>query len=80
MSGVSRMHATPVTPPTSPGRDRTRYVLAAIAAAVGLVWIGQGVGVIPGSFMTGDSFWALAGAALVAIAAVYAAWPRLRRR
>jgi hypothetical protein len=30
--------------------------------------------------MSGDGFWAVAGMALIAIAAVYAAWPRLRRR
>jgi hypothetical protein len=28
----------------------------------GGVWIGQGLGYIPGSFMTGDLFWAIAGA------------------
>jgi len=44
------------------------------------VWIGQGVGLLPGSFMTGDAFWAAAGLAVVAGAAIYAAWPRLRRR
>ena len=74
------MHATPVTGDGSPTRDRTRYVLAAVAVLVGLVWLGQGLGVIPGSFMSGDSFWAIAGLALVAAAIAYAAWPRLRRR
>jgi hypothetical protein len=49
-------------------------------ALVGLVWIGQGAGAIPGSFMSGDPFWAAAGLALVAAGAIYAAWPRLRRR
>jgi hypothetical protein len=74
------MHATPVTPPSSSRSDRTRYVLAAVVALVGLVWIGQGVGAIPGSFMSGDPVWAAVGLALVAAAAVYAAWPRLRGR
>jgi hypothetical protein len=74
------MHATPVTGDGSPGPDRTRYVLAAVVALVGLVWLGQGLGMIPGSFMSGDSFWAIAGLALVAAAIAYAAWPRLRRR
>ena len=74
------MHATPVGASNSPGRDRTRYLLAGVAGLVGLVWIGQGVGAIPGSFMSGDSFWAVAGIALVATAAIYAAWPRLPRR
>jgi hypothetical protein len=74
------MHATPVSPSNSPARDRTRYILAGVVGLVGLVWVGQGVGAIPGSFMTGDSFWAVAGVALVAAAVLYAAWPRLRRR
>ena len=74
------MHATPVAPPSSSGRDRTRSFVAVIVALVGLVWIGQGIGVIPGSFMSGSPFWAVAGLALVAGAAIYAAWPRLRRR
>lgn len=74
------MHATPVTRPTSPAGDRTRYVLAAIAILIGLVWIGQGAGLIPGSFMSGDGFWAAIGFALVAAGGIYAAWPRVRRR
>jgi hypothetical protein len=28
---------------------------------IGLVWFLQGIGVLPGSFMTGSEFWALAG-------------------
>lgn len=61
--------------------DRTRYVIAAIAVLVGLVWALQGMGApIGGSFMIGDPFWILAGLALIAAALAYAAWPRLRRR
>jgi hypothetical protein len=71
-----------VVAPVSPRHDRTRFVLAAIAALVGLVWILQGLGVPigRGSFMIGDIFWTWAGAALVVAAAAWAAWPRLRRR
>ena len=29
---------------------------------VGTIWFFQGIGVIPGSFMTGQNFWAVAGA------------------
>jgi hypothetical protein len=32
---------------------------------IGGVWVGQGLGYIPGSFMTGDPFWAVAGALFV---------------
>ena len=61
--------------------DRTRYVIAAIAALVGLVGARQGLGApIGGSFMIGDPFWIMAGLALIAAAIVYATWPRLRRR
>ena len=68
------MHPTTVT-------DRTRIVVAIVVALVGAVWVAQGLGVpIGGGFMVGDMFWAYAGIALIAVAAVYAAWPRLRRR
>ena len=60
--------------------DRTRFVLAAIAGLVGLIWTLQGLGVLPGSFMSGDSTWAVAGLVLIAAGAMYALWPRLRRR
>jgi hypothetical protein len=61
--------------------DRTRIVVAIVVALVGAVWIAQGVGVpIGGGFMVGDRFWAYAGIALMAGAALYGMWPRLRRR
>ena len=61
--------------------DRTRIVVAGMVALVGAVWIAQGLGVpIGGGFMIGDTFWAFAGAALMAAGVAYAAWPRLRRR
>ncbi len=45
---------------------RTRWVLAAGLAAVGLVWIGQGLGLLRGSsFMVDDPRWAIAGAVLL---------------
>jgi len=42
----------------------TRSVITAIGVAamvVGLLWIGQGAGLIPGSFMTGDRTWLAIG-------------------
>lgn len=48
----------------------SRLLLAALFALVGLVWIGQGLGYIPGSFMTGSAFWAAVGVVLLVVAAV----------
>ena len=51
-------------------RHRLRYVLlifGGLMDLVGVVWLLQGVGVLPGSFMTGQSFWAVMGAILIAV-------------
>jgi len=45
-------------------------ILAVLALLAGVVFFFQGIGVIPGSFMTGRSEWAVIGAALVAGEAV----------
>ena len=73
------VHATPVAEQGS-RRAAGRFVFAAIAALVGLVWTLQGAGILPGSFMSGDAFWLVAGLGLIASAGVYAWWPRFRRR
>jgi len=44
-------------------------IVAVLALLAGVVFFFQGIGVIPGSFMTGRSEWAVIGAALVAGAA-----------
>ena len=47
--------------------QRTRTIGAVLLIATGLVWIGQGTGLVRGgSFMVGDPFWAWFGAACVA--------------
>jgi hypothetical protein len=57
-----------------------RVVVGALIALVGAVWIGQGVGWIEGSFMTGDAWWAVIGAVcLVAGLALVAVALRARR-
>ena len=59
---------------------RTRGIVAAGLAAIGLVWIGQGLGLLRGSsFMVDDSRWAIAGFALLAAAALVG-WAALRGR
>jgi len=56
-------------------------VFGVLLALLGLVWIGQGVGFIKGSFMTGSGFWGTVGAVcLVAGLALIGGGLRLRRR
>jgi hypothetical protein len=43
-----------------------RRAIAIALVVVGLVWCFQGVGVIEGSFMTGEAVWAVIGAVCVA--------------
>jgi uncharacterized membrane protein HdeD (DUF308 family) len=45
----------------------TLNILGGLLALIGVVWILQGVNILPGSFMTGQTKWAIYGAiALVA--------------
>ena len=39
-----------------------RIILGGALCLVGVVWLGQGVGLIGGSFMTGEALWAVIGA------------------
>ena len=51
-------------------RYRLRYVLLIVGGLmdlVGVVWLMQGVGVLPGSFMTGQPFWAVMGTISVVV-------------
>jgi hypothetical protein len=45
-------------------------VALVLALLLGVVWIGQGVGLIRGSFMTGRTEWSIIGAILSAAAAI----------
>jgi hypothetical protein len=50
-----------------------RYVLVVVGALMALmggVWMLQGVGILPGSFMTGQAFWAAVGALMLVAGAV----------
>jgi membrane protein implicated in regulation of membrane protease activity len=55
-----------------------RVGTAALLGVVGIIWVGQGIGLIPGSFMTSDIRWAVAGAVLLVLAAALA-WTSRRR-
>jgi apolipoprotein N-acyltransferase len=57
----------------------TRLVIAAVLALVGLVWLGQGVGLIGGSAMSGSGFWAAVGVVLLVLAGVVVMVERRRR-
>ena len=46
---------------------------------LGLVWIGQGLGYVKGSFMTGVPFWAIMGV-LCVLAGGFVVWRSLRGR
>ena len=58
---------------------RTRWIVAALLALVGLTFIGQGLGYIGGSAMSGSSFWAVVGTVLVVVAG-FVAWTAFRAR
>lgn len=42
-------------------------VIGVVAILLGLVWVGQGLNLIPGSFMTGDPKWFVIGAVLAVV-------------
>ncbi len=46
-----------------------RLVVAVVLLLLGAVWLGQGVGLIGGSVMTGSAFWAIVGGVLVLVGA-----------
>ncbi len=53
-------------------------ILGAIGILVGAVWILQGAGVLPGSFMTGQRTWLIIGI-VVAIVGLALAYNGIRR-
>ena len=60
---------------------RTRWTMAIGLAVVGLVWIGQGLGVLRGSsFMVDDARWAVAGSVMLAGGAILAVLTLRNRR
>lgn len=56
-----------------------RTAIAMLLILTGVVWILQGVNVLPGSFMTGDMRWAAAGVGSAIIGSVLLFWPRKPR-
>ena len=52
-------------------------MLAILCGLTGIVWILQGIGVLPGSFMTGQIVWAAIGSVLLFVSGVLA-WAAFR--
>ena len=40
---------------------RARMIIGIVLIAIGVVWFFQGIGVLKGSFMTGEALWAVIG-------------------
>ena len=61
-----------------------RYVLLIVGGLMilmGGVWLLQGIGILPGSFMTGQPFWAVMGAIFLVVGGILVlAGSRLNRR
>jgi hypothetical protein len=60
---------------------RGRLITAASLVVLGLIWVGQGLGLLRGSsFMTDDPFWAAVGAVcvLAGLLLAFSAWRRSR--
>jgi hypothetical protein len=45
----------------------TSYVIAGVMILAGLTFFFQGIGVLPGSYMTGQLFWAIVGFFMVIV-------------
>lgn len=59
---------------------QSRTIFAIILVALGLVWIGQGTGVLKGTgFMVGDMRWAWIGVVCL-VAGLAVGWLEIRRR
>jgi len=50
-----------------------------VCVLLGLGWIGQGLGVLPGSFMSGQTQWAIIGL-VVLLVGLWLLWSLLRSR
>lgn len=48
---------------------RVLFALGGVFLVVGVIWLGQGVGLIGGSFMTGEAVWAVIGGVAIATGA-----------
>ncbi len=56
----------------------SRLIVALVLGLVGAIWLGQGVGLIGDSFMSGSALWAVIGALLLAAAVAIVVLERRR--
>ena len=47
-----------------------QMIVGGLMVVLGGTWLLQGVGILPGSFMTGQAFWAVVGALVLVVGAV----------
>jgi hypothetical protein len=55
-------------------------ILAFMLIAVGVIWILQGINVLPGSFMTGQIQWAYRGGLAAVLGLVILVWDLKKRK
>jgi peptidoglycan/LPS O-acetylase OafA/YrhL len=55
---------------------RARRMVGGVVCLVGALWIGQGVGWVGGSFMTGQAIWAVIGAVVFVVGVALLRTPR----
>ena len=48
---------------------RVLFALGGVFLVVGVIWLGQGAGLIGGSFMSGQTVWAVIGGGCIAVGA-----------
>jgi len=58
----------------------TLNILSACLIGMGIIWILQGVNILPGSFMTGQIVWAWRGAASAAVGLLLLIFVNRKRR
>ena len=54
-------------------------IVGVVCVLLGLVWIGQGTNILPGSFMSGQSMWAIIGLVLLIVGG-WLLWSLVRAR
>ena len=54
-------------------------ILSGPMLLIGIIWVLQGLNILPGSFMTGDIVWAIRGAPMAVVGAALVWWVNRRR-